>query len=142
MMVNTDFLISPAYQVPQIATTRSLKFTRMAQSDAVPSLLGSAWKPGRVRMVNSGLKPSSSSRRGRRNMFRGKRLGQAVAGKEVVPGGFGQHAHADAMLRVGAGPAVAHEQLATLGIGQHAVVEGAIALGRDRLVGLAPVDTA
>ena len=39
-MVKTDFLISPAYQVPQIATTRSVKFTRMAQSDAVPSSAG------------------------------------------------------------------------------------------------------
>ncbi len=85
MMVNTDFLISPAYQVPQIATTRSLKFTRMAQSDAVPSLSGSAWKPGRLRMVNSGLKPSSSSRRGLRNMLRAKRLCQAVSVSTRTP---------------------------------------------------------
>ena len=78
-MVNTDFLISPAYQVPQIATTRSVKLTRTAQSDAVPSSFGSAWKPGRFRMVKSGLKPSSSSRRGRRNMLRANRLCQAVS---------------------------------------------------------------
>ncbi len=65
-----------------------------------------------------------------------------VAGEQVVPGGLGQHAHADAVRRIGAGPAVAHEQLAALGIGQHAIVQGAEALRRDRLVGLAPVDAA
>jgi hypothetical protein len=43
---------------------------------------------------------------------------------------------------VGAGPAVAGEQLAALDVAQHAVVERAIAFGRDRLVGLAPVDAA
>ena len=132
-MVNTDFLISPAYQVPPIATTRSVKFTRMAQSDAVPSSSGSAWKPGRFRMVKSGLKPSSSSRPGPQ---------EHVAGEQVVPGGLGDDAHADAVRRIGAGPAVAHEQVAALGVAQHAVVEGAVALGRDRLVGLAPVDAA
>ena len=78
-MVKTDFLISPAYQVPQIATTRSVKFTSTAQSDAVPSSAGSAWKPGRLRMVKSGLKLASSSRVGRRNMLRAKRLCHAVS---------------------------------------------------------------
>ena len=65
-----------------------------------------------------------------------------VPGKEIVPRSLGDDAHADAMRGIGAGPAVADEQLAALGIAQHAVVERAVALRRDRLVGLAPVDAA
>jgi hypothetical protein len=65
-----------------------------------------------------------------------------VAGKEVVPGGLGDDAHADAVRGIGTGPAVADEQLAALGVAQHAVVERAVAFGCDRLVGLAPVDAA
>ena len=53
--------------------------------EAVPSLLGSAWKPGRLRMVKSGLKPSSSSRRGLRNMLRANRLCQAVSVSTRTP---------------------------------------------------------
>ncbi len=78
-MVKTDFLISPAYQVPQMAISLREKSTTMAQSDTVPSSLGSAWKPGNCRMVKSGLKSANSSSRGRRNMLRANRLCQAVS---------------------------------------------------------------
>jgi len=63
-----------------------------------------------------------------------------VAGEEIVPSRLRDHAHADTMLRIGAGPAVTRKQLAALRIGDHAVVEGAVTFGRHGLVGLAPVD--
>ena len=84
-------------------------------------------------MVKSGLKPSSSS-------FFGPQ--EHVAGEHVVPRRLGHDPHADAVRRIGAGPAIAREQVAALGVADHAVVEGAVALRRDRLVGLAPVDGA
>ena len=74
--------------------------------------------------------------------FLAPRPQEHVAGEEIVPGGLGDHPHADAMGGIGSRPAVAREQIAALGVADHAVVERAIALGRHRLVGLAPVDMA
>src|SRR5699024_3648048 len=56
-----DFLISPAYSVPPIKTTRSLNEITINVSDAVPSSSGSARQVGADNTVNSGSCSCSSS---------------------------------------------------------------------------------
>ena len=125
--MKTDFLISPAYQ------------------DALGEVHQDGAIGGRAVELRIGLE----ARQVQDGEFRLEaleflRLGtqEHVAGEEIVPRGLVDDAHADAMGGIGAGPAVAHEQVAALRIGDHAVVEGAIAVGCDGLVGLAPVDAA
>src|ERR1043165_8316441 len=55
MIVNALFFVSPAYDVPPIKTRRWLKSIRMNVGDLVPSRCGSAWKLGKLMIVNSGL---------------------------------------------------------------------------------------
>ena len=53
--VKTDFLISPAYDVPPIRTSRSSNDSRMKASLRVPSISGIAWKRGALMTVNAGM---------------------------------------------------------------------------------------
>ena len=60
-IVNTDFLISPAYDVPAIKTTFLAKLTAMIVSEREPCRFGSALKLGKSIIINSGSKADFSS---------------------------------------------------------------------------------
>ena len=67
-----------------------------------------------------------------------RRTDEHVARKQAVPGAVADHPHRQPVGRIGAGIEVLHEQLAPLQIGEHALVQAGEALGRHRLVDLAP----
>ena len=101
----------------------------MKVSELIRSNSGIARKFGACRMVKAGSNPASSSAGGRMNMLRENRLCQALS--VIDP-------HRQAIGRIGAGVKILDEQLTPLKIGEHALAQALKALGRDRLVDLAP----
>jgi hypothetical protein len=79
MTVNALFLISPAYSVPTMMTSRRRRLTRIAVPVRVPSVSGSAWNEGTQMIVKFGTNRSRSSVVGRRKRFRAKMLAHAVS---------------------------------------------------------------
>jgi len=79
MTVKADFLISPAYSVPTMITSMRPRWTRIAVSLRVPSVVGSARNEGTSRIVKLGTKVASSRADGRRKRFAAKMLAQAVS---------------------------------------------------------------
>ena len=71
---NTPFFISPAYSVPPIRISFSVKLTAITVSLRLPWRAGSALKLGRLMIVYSGAKPASSSAVGRTSSVRMNRL--------------------------------------------------------------------
>ena len=76
MIVNTDFLISPAYRVPPISTILRARFTSTKVPLRVPSRSGSATNSAASTTVNSGAKFSGGVS-GVMNRLRAKRECQA-----------------------------------------------------------------
>src|SRR5699024_4979826 len=74
-----DFLISPAYSVPPIKTTRSLNETTINVPEFVPSSSGSANNVGADKTVNPGSCSANSSLVGVMNNWRAKRLCHAYS---------------------------------------------------------------
>jgi hypothetical protein len=75
----TDFLISPAYQVPPMSAVRFSRLTRMKTSELVPSEAGSARSSGAWSTVKPGRKSGSSESAGWMNMLRANRLCHACS---------------------------------------------------------------
>jgi len=71
---NTLFFISPAYMVPPIRISFSVKLTAITVSVRVPWRSGLARKLGRSMMVYSGTKLASASASGRTSIVRMNRL--------------------------------------------------------------------
>src|SRR5690625_4008491 len=79
MTEKIDFLISPAYSVPPISTTRFLNEMTIKVSEFVPSSSGFALQVGADRTVNSDLWFFNSALSGVINNWRENRLCQAYS---------------------------------------------------------------
>ena len=97
----------------------------------VASCAGSARKPGKLTMVNSGVNSSvvlSSS------------LMNIVRANSECHVEFGDDADGQPVARVGSGESVLHEEVAALRVSHHAVAQGVELLLRKFFVDLAPED--
>ena len=133
MTVKIDFLISPAYQVPPIRTSRRPGCRTTNVSLRVPSSSGSA--------VTAGACSTSASGSMLRELLLG-RLDEERLREERVPGAVGDDAHGEPVLRVGARERVHDVEIAAVEVGRDLVAQALEVLLRDLLVDVAPPDAA
>ena len=129
--VKIDFLISPAYWVPPIRISWSVRCRITKLPARVPSAAGSAAKLGAWRTRASGLVAGE--------LLVG-RLDEEGAGEEGVPGALGDDPQRQAVGGVGAGPGVDDVDVAGAQVGAQALAERGVDGGVDRLVDGAPPD--
>src|SRR3989304_2290311 len=119
-MPNAAFLVSPAYSLLAMSTRRSARLRAIRVSERAPWRAGSALKLGRVTICGSSPDGGMSA---------GRWPAQQVADEQRMPGQFGDHAHRDAVGRIGAAVQILDEQFAPLGVIEEVGFEGGEMLG-------------